>query len=457
MKKKWLSVVAAATLATSLLAGCSGKSENNSPSSSSSPDSSVAPSSSEAPAAKDPVTIKFLGWEKPSVYQPAIDAFQQANPDIKVEYVPVVENDSNETIKKIDLMYASGDNFDVFTLNSAPTFAQRAANGMLEPLDDYLAKEGVKYEDEYKAEQQKLDGKRYSLPGKFGPWFILMNKSALDAANLPVPTSWTWDEFRDYAKQLTQGEGANKTYGAHFHSWKDYFLLKMYSASSDQGIMKDDGSTLNDDNPLMKQSLELRYEMEHADKSSTPYQDVITQKIPYRDQYFQGKGIMLPTGPWMISEAGGTEKIPATFVSAFAPWPTNNKGDEMYSYGGADPLVISTKSKHKEESYRFLRYLSTEGMALTKQLSAWKKADLNKEVDEIVSATLSPDMIDKASLINTLSATKLPVPPITVSYAGDIENAYIAEVDKYMLGDSDIDTALASIKKNLQKIIDANK
>ncbi|MGU3470859.1 ABC transporter substrate-binding protein [Paenibacillus sp. D51F] len=454
MKKKWLSAAAAALLATGLLSGCGNGSTNDA---ASPKETGGASPSASAPAAKEPVSIKFLGWEKASVYQPAIDAFQQANPDIKVEYVPLVENDSNETIKKIDLMYASDDDFDVFTLNSAPAFAQRGASGMLEPMDDYLAKEGVKYEDEYKAEQQKLDGKRYSLPGKFGPWMILLNKELLDAANLEVPKSWTWDEFRDYAKKLTKGEGANKTYGAHFHEWKDYFLLKLYSASGDQGIMKDDGQTLNADNPLMKQSLELRYEMEKTDKSATPYQDVITQKIPYRNQFFQQKAAMLPTGPWMVAEAGGTDKIPATFVSAFAPWPTNAAGDDVYSFGGADPLVISSHSKHKEESYRFLRYLSTEGMALTNQFSAWKKADINQEVDRIVSATQSPDKIDKASLINVLSVTKLPIPPITVSYAGDLEKAYIAEADTYMLSNNDIDKTMDSIKANLQKIIDANK
>lgn len=454
MKKKWLSAAAAALLATGLLSGCGDGSANDA---ASPKQAGGASPSATAPAVKEPVSIKFLGWEKASVYQPAIDAFQQANPDIKVDYVPLVENDSNETIKKIDLMYASDDDFDVFTLNSAPAFAQRAASGMLEPMDGYLAKEGVKYEDEYKAEQQKLDGKRYSLPGKFGPWMILLNKELLDAANLEVPKSWTWDEFRDYAKKLTKGEGANKTYGAHFHEWKDYFLLKLYSASTDQGIMKDDGQTLNADNPLMKQSLELRYEMEKTDKSATPYQDVITQKIPYRNQFFQQKAAMLPTGPWMVAEAGGTDKIPATFVSAFAPWPTNAAGDDVYSFGGADPLVISSHSKHKEESYRFLRYLSTEGMALTHQFSAWKKADINQEVDRIVSATQSPDKIDKASLINVLTVTKLPIPPITVSYAGDLEKAYIAEADTYMLGNNDIDKTMASIKASLQKIIDANK
>lgn len=453
MKKKWGPILTAVLLVSSLMAGCSGGSEG----SGSAANSTGNQGSGGNASPKETVQIKFLGWEKASVYQPAIDAFEQKNPGIKVEYMPLVENDSNETIKKIDLMYASGEDFDVFSLNSAPAFAQRAESGMLEPLDGYLDEEGVKYEDEYKAEQQKLNGKRYSLPGKFGPWFILLNKTKLDEANLPVPTNWTWDEFRDYAKKLTSGEGADKVYGAHFHEWKDYFLLNLYSSPENQGIMKDDGLTLNADNPLMKKSLELRYDMEKADQSATPYQDVITQKIPYRDQYFQQKGIMMPTGPWMIPEAGGTDKIPATFVSAFAPWPTNNKGDEIYSYGGADSLVISSASKHKEESYKFLRFLSTEGMALTKQLSAWKKADLNNEVDQIINSTPSPDKVDRDSLINVLSVTKLPVPPITVPYAADLENAYIAECDNYMLGKTDIDTTIANIKTNLQKIIDANK
>ncbi|MGG1555558.1 ABC transporter substrate-binding protein [Paenibacillus ferrarius] len=452
MKRKWLSVSASSIVIASLLAGCGGETGSKAE-----PTKGADPVASTSANPAKPVTIKFLNWEKASVYQPAIDAFEKKYPNIKVQYMPLVENDSNETQKKIDIMYASGEDFDVFSLNSTPDFSKRATSGMLEPLDDYLNKENVKYSDEYKAEQMKVDGKRYSLPGKFGPWFILLNKAQLDAAGLPVPKSWTWDDFRDYAKKLTKGDGPTKQYGAFMHTWKDYFLLKKYSLPKNQGIMTDDGTALDADNPMMKASLELRYNMERTDGSVRPYQDVVTQKIPYRDEYFQGKASMLPTGPWMIAEAGGTDKIPATFVSAFAPWPTNNKGDENYSFGGADSLVISSKSKHKQEAYQFIRYLSTEGMGLTKQLSAWKKADVNKELDQIISATKTPDKIDKASLINTLTVSKLPDPPIAVSYFADIEKAYIAEAEKYLLGTTDIDTTMKNIKTNLQKIIDANK
>lgn len=96
-------------------------------------------------------------------------------------------------------------------------------------------------------------------------------------------------------------------------------------------------------------------------------------------------------------------------------------------------------------------------MSLTKQLSAWRQADVGKELDAIIASTPSPDKIDKESLMNTLSVTKLPNPPVVVPYAGDLENAYISEVDQYLLGKADIDTTIGKIKSSLQKIIDANK
>jgi len=56
-----------------------------------------------------------------------------------------------------------------------------------------------------------------------------------------------------------------------------------------------------------------------------------------------------------------------------------------------------------------------------------------------------------------LSATKLPESPVTVSYAPDLEKAYIAEADQYMLGEANLDKTMEAIQTNLQKIIDANK
>ncbi|WNR43029.1 hypothetical protein [Paenibacillus roseipurpureus] len=70
----------------------------------------------------------------------------------------------------------------------------------------------------------------------------------------------------EYAKKLTKGEGPYKQYGTFFHTWKDYLLLKKYSSPVNQNILTDDGSKFDADNPLLKSSLELLYNMEQVNR-----------------------------------------------------------------------------------------------------------------------------------------------------------------------------------------------
>ena len=203
---------------------------------------------------------------------------------------------------------------------------------MAAPLDDYIAKDGYKVEEDYKVDTH-LNGKVYALPGKFNPWYVLLNKDHLDEAGLKVPTDWTWDEFADYAKKLTKGEGATKRYGTYFHGpqnggWMEFLKLKMENQPQNTEFLKPDGSS-NLDDPNFKATLELRVRMEKVDKSSVPYSDMISQKLAYRNQFFNQSVSMLTIGSWMNTEIGGTDKVPLTFHVAVAPFPKNNPGDEQ--------------------------------------------------------------------------------------------------------------------------------
>ena len=49
----------------------------------------------------------------------------------------------------------------------------------------------------------------------------MMNKGHLDEAGLEIPTEWTWDEYRDYAKKMTTDEH----YGSYLHTWQRHILI----------------------------------------------------------------------------------------------------------------------------------------------------------------------------------------------------------------------------------------
>ncbi len=79
-RKSMLTAAALAAVSAMVLAGCS-----STPASPSTPDSTSAPSSSSAPESAATTTLNYFTWYGEEKFKPLADAFQAANPDIKLE------------------------------------------------------------------------------------------------------------------------------------------------------------------------------------------------------------------------------------------------------------------------------------------------------------------------------------------------------------------------------------
>ncbi|WP_159881500.1 ABC transporter substrate-binding protein [Paenibacillus puerhi] len=447
-KLRWSSFVSL-VLAVSVAAGCSQE-----------PAPSSGTPSADGGAEGKPVKIKFhadgISFKKEDL-DPIIAKFQEKNPGIQVEFVPLNEASAADNVKKIDLLSASGEQLDAILLPDDRSYAQRAANGLLEPLNELMKKEGLNYGDTYKIDTS-IDNNYYGFPGTFRQWFVILNKAHLDEANLPVPKEWTWDEYLEYAKKLTKGEGATKRYGTYFHNWVDYFMLGLWNQPEKNDLVLAD-HTVNVDNPGVKKSLQIRHQAELIDKSATPYADIISQKLTYRPLYFNQQASMMPIGSWMIGEVGGGSEFTASFKTVFAPMPKNKKEDPNgYSIMSANYVGVVSTSKHKEEAYKFLRFFTTEGIPMMKKyLSSWKKEDTAAALDALINSSKNPEMVDKESLLETLNNSKSITRQMPVSYTEEINKAYSAEFELMLLGKQDVDTAQANSLEKIKKIVSANK
>lgn len=458
MKKTITSIICGA-VTISMLAGCA----TNKPDT-----AATSTAAATAAASAKPVTIKFhaYGSEAQQNWSKIIDGFQAKNPNIKVDLINLSEKgDTQEYAKKLDLSAASGEDMDVMMFSEAGMYAQRVALGMVAPLDEYINKEGYKESEEYKVDTQ-LNGKYYALPGKFNPWYVLVNKDHLKEAGLEVPKDWTWTDFQAYAKKLTKGDGPTKRYGTYFHGpqgggWLEFMRLAMANQPENSDYLKADGKS-NLDNPLFRKSVEMRYQMEKVDKSSTPYTDMISQKLNYRPQFFNQSASLIVIGSWMNSEIGGTEQYPLNFNAAVAPFPKNNASDPSgYSMVTTDFYAVSAKAKHPQEAYQFIRYLTTDGILVQgKYVPSWSKVkndQLGQIVDTILKGTKNPEKVDKESLITVLTnarASKL-VPPAT--YQADVYKALNEEYEKLILDKQNLDTMIKNSQERTQKIIDSAK
>lgn len=90
------------------------------------------------------------------------------------------------------------------------------------------------------------DGKHYGFPSGTYNMVLYYNKALLDEAGLAHPsTDWnnaiSFQQVRDYAKQLTEGEGGNKRFG--FAAGPYMAFIGMYSLSNGgQNVFAEDGS-----------------------------------------------------------------------------------------------------------------------------------------------------------------------------------------------------------------------
>jgi multiple sugar transport system substrate-binding protein len=447
MNKKVVAMISVIGLA-GVLAGCSGQEA-----------SKPEPAPASAAKGSEKVKIKLHTWYNDADFNPkgVTTEFQKKFPNIEVEFVSLSEKSSSvDYTKKLDLAAASGEQLDIVMLNSAAVYSQRVGLGLLDPLDDLLKKDNINYDEEYKLDT-KINGKYYALPGKFHQQYVILNKTHLEEAGLPVPKDWTWDEFMDYSKKLTKGEGTTKRYGSFFFNLYYYNRLALLSQPQNNDILKDDGSS-NMSSPLLKKSLEIRKKMEFDDKSTTPYSDTLSQKLHYRNQFMNQNTSMIIMGSFMNMELGGTEQFPIKFKTAVAPLPKNAAGDPSITAGGGDFIGLAATSKHKQEAYQFIRWFTTEGMvAQGKNTSAWKKADLKKEIDTILAGTKDPSIVDKDSLMHTLTNNKVNKLPVLPNYKTEVDNSWEDEFQLFMLSKQDIDLTIKNGSAKVEKIIQANK
>ncbi|MED3647399.1 sugar ABC transporter substrate-binding protein [Halalkalibacterium halodurans] len=453
MKKTWVSTVFASAVLMIGLAGCSGGSG----------DSTSATNDDNGHDSEETVTIKFHTHGNEASYNWAhtIAAFEEEHPNINIDLVILSEKgDSQEAIQKLDLAAASGEQLDVLMFSDPASYAQRVHLGMVAPIDEFISEEGFAMTEEYKVDTQ-IDGQYYALPGKFNPWYVLMNKDHLEEAGLDVPTDWTWDDFMAYAKDLTTDDH----YGTYFHGpqgdgWMEFMKLALASEENDTEFIKDDG-TSNLDHPLFKKTLEMRVQMEKEDQSAVPYTDIISQKLHYRNQFFGQDASMILIGSWMNTELGGTDQFPLDFNVGVAPYPKNDLSGESYTPVTTDYMAVAANSEHKEEAYTFIRWYTTEGQVVQgKNVPSWNGVsdeDLGTIIDGILAETVAPEKVDRDSLVNVLQNAQSSKMIAPVSYQAELYKVIGEEYEKLILDDQDLDTTLEKMQERGQEIIENNQ
>ena len=297
-----------------------------------------------------------------AAYQAVYEVFREQNPDIEIEFQVIPWEQARP--KMLTLAQA----------NTLPDMGRNewasdyAAAEMIVPLDDLVDEETLSRFDPLSLEYGSAvgnDGQRhlYALPWFQGAAAILVNKTLLDKAGLPLKEEWTTDEFTEYAKALTvEGEQWGVALDAAGIGDPVQNLLLAVYAYGGRWVAGDAAGT--EPEPIIFNSPETVagitwYTNLFKDGYAVPSAPTDTYKE--RDANFQsGKAAMEWQGPWSLLEIQENfEK--GGYELASMPLPKGPAGNPNW-YGGAHASIYRTAEDKGvvEQAFEWISFLSSD-------------------------------------------------------------------------------------------------
>ena len=452
MKKRVLSLALAGAMAVTSLAGCGNSSSGtgDTTAAGNTTEAAAAAGSTEAAttAAGGETTLKWSVWDinLTTYYQPLIDAFEASHPGVKIEMVDLGSSDY-QTVLATELT-GSGSDFDVVTIKDVPGYTTLVNKGVLEPLDDYIAKDGVDL-SAYKGitDQVSVDGKLYELPFRNDFWVIFYNKDIFDKAGVAYPTNdMSFEEYDKLVRSVSNTEPGQEVYGSHYHTWRSAVQLF--------GILDGKNTIVDGKYDFLKPY----YEMILAEQNDGICQDYATLKtssLHYSGAFAQGNVATMNMGTWFISTL--IDKVKSGEYMDCTNW-----GIAKYPHAeGVEPgstlatitaLSIPTSAPNKDLAWEFVKFVSGEEGAEILAKTGTIPAIMTDAVADLVSATEgfpADDETSKEALNTSNLYLEMPVHP----KSSEIETALNEAHDSIMTESCTIDEGITQMNDTISAIL----
>lgn len=284
------------------------------------------------------IAIEATG-DIPQEFQKQIDRFNTSQDGIVASILTYSGADAYETA--IMGQIAGKRAPDVIWIDGGLKIWDYAENGVITPLDSYLANDLKRFEPSLLS-AFTYQGKVYGIPKDYNTSVLFYQKDALNAAGIGVPK--TIDEFIAAAKKLTTAD----VFGFGCDPKINYLYPFMATTGADfigQDGTIDKTKLKSDDH---KQTLAMLKGLFDNGYATSPY---LSNAGWDGELVGNGKVAMLYGGSWITGVISDTSK------TGVAPLPKANDGYSMlYTAGWA----ISEQSKNEEAAAALISFISSD-------------------------------------------------------------------------------------------------
>jgi len=373
--------------------------------------------------------------------QSAVDSWNQQHPDQKVSLQFNGGNDN--ALQKTVAGFTAG-NFPDVSYQYGSSATQLVRQPKLVDLTDRVTAPSVNWDDFYPSarEASTVDGKVVGVPALIDNLSLVYNKDLFVQAGVAPPTNdWTWQDFRDAAKKLT--DASAHTYGWAYVNdgsedtvWR--YLAMLWQAGGD--LLTADNTKPAFDSAAGKAALQQLEDMAVTDKSV--YLDQGNGQ--YLNLFNSGKIAMLWTGPWDLSSINDDVKYGVTYLPGYNGNHETISGPDVY-------MLFDHSSARADAAFDFVTWLTSAQQHLKFAIATGDLPLRQSETTLPGYQTFLKKFPAEKVFVSNLDNVK-HIRPNVASYA-QVSTIIGTMVQSVLLGQATPDEALSSASSQVSSVL----
>jgi len=298
-------------------------------------------------------TIKFWAMGSEAEYvTKLVPEFEKRNPGIKVKVQAVPWNAAQE---KLITAFASDNTPDACQLGNTwvPQFTYLNA---ITNLDEYINGSSVVKKENYFEgiwDTNVLDSLVYGVPWYVDTRLIFYRTDIFERAGYKQPPK-SWAELYDLCKKIKALYKDEEKYAIYLptNEWPPFIIFGLQNNAS---LLKDNNTRAYFNSREFKESFEFLIKFHKEKLAPIGISQVTNVYQALKDEYFS----IYISGPWNINEF--KKWMTGNLTDKWSTAPMPSKSGEDYpgvSLAGGSSLVVFKNSQHKEETWKFIEFLS---------------------------------------------------------------------------------------------------
>ncbi|MDR2177918.1 MAG: sugar ABC transporter substrate-binding protein [Treponema sp.] len=376
----------------------------------------------------------YAATDHDSFLKRMVAEFNTAHPDIRVIYNSIPNDDYDDKIK---VLAAGSSDMDAFWIRTPAQTQQYITNNALLDLGPFIQSSGL---DLAPIRTTSLpgatrDGKIYGLPTTGSCWMLFYNKDLFDAKGLPYPENITWDQYLDLAKSLTYTENGKKYWGGVCPPW----TMNLGASSAGEYL------TAPEPLPYTRRYAQALHRMYVDDKSHPGIEEMSVGTFDINPFFEAGNVYMMIQGDWEFF------LLKPAFTYAAAPMPVFEGVAPGSTVGQSSYYVVSPNSRHPKEAYRFIEWCTTspQGTAIYAETGSVPSYSTPEALAAFRKSVNVPGVEYRFS-------AKVGGEQGTEPYYGEVNDAFIQEMQLYLIGEQSLDAMFNNFFKLRREIISNN-